>query len=51
MSDGTLIHVMERYQGESPGIFAAYPSRLHPSAALKALVAFLVEEAAKIRLM
>ncbi|HKX41395.1 MAG TPA: LysR family transcriptional regulator [Burkholderiaceae bacterium] len=50
VSDGTLVQIMERYHGDSPGVFAVYPSRLHPSAALKALVAFLIDEATKITL-
>ncbi|MCW7537994.1 LysR family transcriptional regulator [Aquabacterium sp. A7-Y] len=48
LADGTLVQLMDRYHGFSPGVFAVYPSRLHQSAALKKLVAFLVEEAAKL---
>jgi DNA-binding transcriptional LysR family regulator len=47
LSDGTLVRIMERYHGQSPGVFAVYPSRLHQPAALKAFVRFLVEEAPK----
>lgn len=49
LRDGTLVQLMSRYKGHSPGVFAVYPSRLHPSAALKAFLSFLVEEAAKVR--
>jgi LysR family transcriptional regulator AphB len=49
LEDGTLVQLMPRYHGYSPGIFAVYPSQLHPSAALKAFVAFLLEEAARIK--
>jgi len=48
LADGTLVHLMTRYRGHSPGAFAVYPSRLHPSAALKAFLAFLVEQAEKV---
>ena len=49
--DGTLVQIMERFHGDSPGVFAVYPSRLQPSAALKAFVAFLIEESTKIKLL
>jgi len=49
LADGTLVQLMPRYKGHSPGVFAVYPSRLHPSAALKAFLGFLVEAAAKIK--
>jgi len=48
LADGTLVHLMTRYRGHSTGAFAVYPSRLHPSAALKAFLAFLVEQAEKV---
>lgn len=50
LSDDTLVQIMERYHGDSPGVFAVYSTRLQPSAALKALVAFLIDEATKITL-
>jgi DNA-binding transcriptional LysR family regulator len=46
LKDNTLVQIMRRYHVQSPGVFAVYPSRLHASAALKAFVAFLLEEAA-----
>lgn len=49
LEDGTLVQLMGRYHGEGPGVFAVYPSRLHPSAALKTLLAFLVEQATKVK--
>jgi LysR family transcriptional regulator AphB len=48
LGEGSLVHVMTRYQGHSPGVSAVYASRNQPSAALKALIAFLVDEAARI---
>jgi LysR family transcriptional regulator AphB len=50
LADGSLVRLMSRYHGHSTGVFAVYPSRLHPSAALRAFVAFLVDEAAKVKL-
>lgn len=47
LSNGTLVQIMDRYHGHSPGIFAVYPSRLHQTAAFKAFLAFLVKEATK----
>lgn len=48
LADGTLVQLMTRYRGVSPEAFAVYPSRMYPSAALKAFVTFLVEEAKKV---
>ncbi len=47
LADGSLVQVMTRYHGHSPGIFVVYPSRKHQSTALKAFVTFLLEEAAR----
>lgn len=48
LEEGSLVQLMSRYYGFSPGVFAVYPSRLHRSVALKKLMEFLVEEAGKM---
>jgi DNA-binding transcriptional LysR family regulator len=49
LAEGTLVHLMRRYHGESPGVFAVYPSRQQTPAALKAFLSFLVEEVASTK--
>ncbi|MEJ6000876.1 LysR family transcriptional regulator [Paucibacter soli] len=42
---GSLVRLLPRHDHDGGGIFAVYPSRRHPPAALRALIDFVVQEA------
>jgi DNA-binding transcriptional LysR family regulator len=46
LADASLLRLLPGYRGQGAGIYLVYPSRFHPSAALKAFMGFLAEEAA-----
>jgi DNA-binding transcriptional LysR family regulator len=45
LASGELVHVMKRYHFDSAGVFAVYPNRKHPTAALRAFLDFIVAHA------
>ncbi len=50
LSDGSLVHLLPGHCLDGGGIYAVYPSRRHPPAALKAFIDFVVNEAKAVQL-
>lgn len=49
LADGTLVHLLPQFFHDGGGIYAVYPSRRHPPAALKVFMDFVLDEAGAVQ--